>query len=178
MRPARAQRYAMCMKKPPCVAALLALLCAGCSRYEVASITTPLVAVDAQPPERHALVCLLRGSVVGAALTIPVHDGDTLVGATDGPGWFCYFAAEGHHLLQVGVSDADPLSFEVVGGERIHVELAIRFGQDELRRIDAGQARAIAAGHGFAIIESAPEGETIPEGIVVAPAQRVRTSSE
>lgn len=143
-------------------ALLLALSLSACADVTVTSAQVPAIAFDAPAPEQAALVCVMRASAVGFALVVPVRDNGQLVGATEGPGWFCYVAEAGAHRLEVEVSDADALRFEAEPGAHVYVEHVLRVGEDSLERIDAVRAKEIASDERYSVVESGPDGETVP----------------
>lgn len=147
-------------------AALVAPLLAGCSGYAVASASAPLVPATAPAPAGLAKVCVFRTSTIGAALTTPVRDNGRVVGATDGPGHFCYFAGPGHHTLTVEVSDAPAFAFEVAEGDVRYIEHEINIGRDALVPIGAAQAAELAASTEYTVIDEAPPEEELPPVVV------------
>lgn len=145
------------------LAGLLACLStAGCADVTVSSVKVPPIAFDAPAPNDGALVCVMRATAIGFALVVPVRDNGSLVGATDGTGWFCYIAELGEHRVEVEVSDADGLQFQATAGTHVYIEHVIRVGEDNLERIDAARAGEIAGGRLYSVVESGPDGETLP----------------
>ena len=113
--------------------------------------------MTAVPPE-HGLVCVVRTSLVGAALTLPIRDN------------FCYRAGVGRHRLTVEVSDADAIELAVSGGDRHFIEHAVRFGSDELLVLNAEQGLAAVTKSEPTVIEGGPEGEPLPGEVPFAEA--------
>lgn len=147
----------------PRIGVLLSMVTlAACADVAVSSANVPPIAFDAPAPEDGALVCVMRATVVGFALVVPVRDNGNLVGATDGTGWFCYIAEPGEHRVEVEVSDADGLQFEARPGAHVYIEQVIRVGEDNLERIDATRAAKIASDRLYSVVESGPDGETLP----------------
>ncbi|NUP04485.1 MAG: hypothetical protein HOW73_00300 [Polyangiaceae bacterium] len=147
---------------------LLAVACtsAACSSFVLTEPASPPLTTVSDAPPGYALACVLRGSIVGALLTIVVRDNGTVVGATEGPGHFCWFAGEGRHEVTVdGPSDADPIAFDARAGERIHLELSVRIGQDEIVRASAERAAELEAETRYSVIDEGPEDEALPAGI-------------
>ena len=74
----------------------------GCTSWKLS--TTDALQPNLPPPAGTAKVCVIRTAVVAIAVTFPTRDNGTLVGATSGPTYFCYFAEPGEHVI---VSEAD-----------------------------------------------------------------------
>jgi hypothetical protein len=151
-------------------AALVSLCCVSCSSYSVGFVANDPLDVQAAVPPEHGLVCVVRTSLVGAALTLPIRDNGKLVGATEGPSHFCYRAGVGRHRLTVEVSDADAIELAVSGGDRHFVEHAVRFGSDELLVLNAEQGLAAVTKSEPTVIEGGPEGEPLPGEVPFAEA--------
>ena len=151
-------------------AALAGLCCVSCSSYSVGFVAKDPLDVQAAVPSDQAIVCVVRTSLVGAALTLPIRDNGKLVGATEGPSHFCYRAGVGRHRLTVEVSDADAIELVVSGGDRHFVEHAVRFGSDELRVISEEQGLAAVRESEPTVVEEGPEGEPLPAEVPFAEA--------
>jgi hypothetical protein len=123
-------------------------------------------------PENKALICVYRKSNLGSALTVAVRDNEQLVGATEGPSWFCYFAEPGRHFLSVEGSDADDLGLVALGGHRKFVELRINLGQDELVVTDDADAQRVLHDLEYLVIEEGPDDQPIPPALPFARARR------
>ena len=137
---------------------LFACVLCACTGYTVAHSPQPLVDALAPPPAGLAKICVFRDSWIGSALTTPIDDNDEVVGATEGPGHFCYLATEGEHILRTEVSDAPAIRLRVVAERSYFVEHAIRIGTDRLFVIDAVRARKLALSTDYAVIDEIPEG--------------------
>ncbi len=120
---------------------LLSLVLAGCSAYSVRVGAAP-ASVDSAKESGLARLCVVRKTAIGAALTTPIRDNGLVVGATEGPSWFCWHAGPGLHTLTTEVSDAPALELDVLAGEERLIEHRVNIGQDEL--IDLGDAEPSA----------------------------------
>jgi hypothetical protein len=162
---------ALAMKTSVLTSLLTVALAAGCSTYDVASARTPPTDAFGPPPTGLARVCVFRPHRLGAALTTPMRDNGRLVGATQGPGYFCYFAAPGNHELRVEVSDASPIRFSVESGGRYFVHHEINVGSDELLFVNEREARALAAACEYQVVVGVPSDEHLPLSVPLARAQ-------
>ncbi|MBI4951614.1 MAG: hypothetical protein HY908_06245 [Myxococcales bacterium] len=157
-------------------ALVLAASLAGCSGYSVAtSPTAPPHDAFQRAPMSSGQVCVFRPASIGAALTIPVRDNGVVVGATQGPSYFCYLAGPGAHGLTVEVSDALPLGLWVDAGHRYFVEHQINVGEDRLVPVGEPRARELLQSCDYATVVGAPKGQPLPPavplvaGLLVAP---------
>ncbi len=141
------------------------LLLFGCSGYSVTHASRPLVDALAAPPARLAKICIFRDSLIGSVLTTPIFDNGEIVGATRGPGHFCYYGTEGLHTLTTKVSDAAAFTIRVDAGRAYFVEHSINVGTDQLFGIDEARARLLADRTRYASIEAASEETPVPDDI-------------
>jgi hypothetical protein len=103
----------------PIAFASLALL-AGCTSWKLAEPSTPPLTLAA-PPAGRAQICVLRTSLLAAAVTFPVRDNGALVGATRGRGSFCYTAAPGRHAIDVEADDTEHAELVAEAGGRYYL---------------------------------------------------------
>jgi hypothetical protein len=151
----------------------LAIFITGCgASYELSEATRAPVDAFGSAPSDKALVCVLRPSELGSALTVAVSDNGQVVGATRGPSYFCYLSEPGYHQLSVDGSDADDVELVTLAGQRHYLELRINFGQDELVPTHETFARPLVAHLDYLLIEEGPDGEAPPPTVPVAPASR------
>jgi hypothetical protein len=113
------KRFASRLLASPLLAALL--FAAGCTSYDLAAPTLP-VAPFAAPPADRAQICVIRASVMAMAVTFPVHDGGMLVGATRGPGFFCYAAAPGRHVIATEADETEVAALIAAPGGRYYLK--------------------------------------------------------
>src|SRR5687767_8043588 len=96
---------------------LLVVFTAGCgASYELSEATRAPVDAFGQAPRDKALVCVLRPSELGSALTVAVSDNGQVVGATQGPSYFCYLSEPGYHYLSLDGSDAEDVELVTMAG--------------------------------------------------------------
>ena len=138
-------------------------LAVGCSSYTTAPVATPPIAAAGPGRSDVATVCLYRPTHIGTAMTVPVRDNGQLVGVTQAYTYFCWHAEPGRHRVAVaGGSDADDRTFEVVAGERLHLQHEINIGSDALRIIDAREAEKYARECAYHVVTEAPSEDPIP----------------
>lgn len=152
------------------VLALALVSLGGCSSYTL--VTPRHAGIDAFGPTPASLgqVCIFRPHRVGMALTIPILDNGKLVGATRGPGYFCYFAAPGQHQIVAEDGDAEPTNLGVEAGQRYFLHHQITFGPDRFVWVDAARARQFATECEYTVVVDAPDDEPLPGDRPVAPA--------
>jgi hypothetical protein len=93
----------------------LSSLALGCTSYHLAE---PRALPPVTPPPGLGRVCVVRTSPIAMAVTFPVRDNGALVGATRGPGGFCYDAEPGHHTIAIEADEPDRAEIEVEPGGR------------------------------------------------------------
>lgn len=150
--------------------ALVLALLAGCSSYTLVRPEHARIDAFGPAPSSLGLVCVFRPHRVGLALTIPIADNGKLVGATRGPGYFCYFAAPGQHQIVAEDGDAEPANVGVEAGQRYFLHHEISFGPDRFVWIDAARARQFATQCAYTVVVDAPGDEDLPGDRPVAPA--------
>ncbi len=84
---------------PFLAAALFVLPLGACTSWKLETPVVAPIAPGAPAPEGAAKVCVARTSVYESGMTVPTRDNGVLVGATEGPGYFCYLAAPGGHEI-------------------------------------------------------------------------------
>ena len=81
--------------------AVASLALASCVSWKLGSPTAAAVKPRSAPPPGSAKICVVRTSVLAAAVTFPTRDNGQLVGATRGPSHFCYLAEPGEHAIAI-----------------------------------------------------------------------------
>lgn len=152
------------------VLGLLAAMAAGCGTYAVMPTAAPTLPL----PEGAAKICLVRRGSEGALLTSPVKDNAILVGATVNGSCFCYFAANGHHDLEVRTDGFDELQLDVKPGDEVvllqRMQAAAGKVRSQLERLDAAKAKAAMGACQYSVLTEVPDGtyRAKPEAVVVA----------
>lgn len=129
------------------ISGLVSVLAAsGCSGLRVVMSDAPPLPIDplASPPDGPnglGQVCVIRPHSIGALLTIPVRDNGLLVGATQGPSYFCYFAQPGLHRITMQLSGELAVDAQVDSGRTLYLHQHIRIGADRFYPISAEAAR-------------------------------------
>ncbi len=151
-------------KALPLLGVAAAALCA-CTGYSVTTTRTPPVHAFAQPPADHATICVFRPHGIGAAVVTPVTDNSTLVGATEGQGYFCYLAEPGEHTVQANDSFE---KLDVVAGEHYYLRHRYTGSGDSLDTVGLQMARALAAHCVYTVLDETPQGRATPPAIAMA----------
>ena len=143
--------------------ALLACALGGCSGYAVhTTATSPPYDPFGRLPLSHGQVCVFRPATIGAALITPVLDNGVVVGATQGPSYFCYLAGPGEHRVSVEVSDAETFTLSVDTGHRYFLEHRVEVGRDALVAVDGHRAADLVKRCDYATVVEAPRGRPLP----------------
>ena len=163
--------FALHLLGPSLVAALL--FAAGCTSYELAAPASPVAPFAAPAPDR-AQICVIRASVMAFAVTFPVHDGGLLVGATRGPGYFCYFAAPGRHVISTEADETEVAGLVAEPGGRYYLKQEVDniLGYVKCRAIWVTEpvARELIEGASPCVLVGVPGAERLPEEAPFAPA--------
>ncbi len=110
---------------------------------------------------------MLRTSVLALAVTFPTHDNGTLVGATRGRGYFCYFAEPGAHAIRIDADEAEVATLQAQAGKAyfLHEEVDNYFGYVKCRAVwlRADAARAMLQGIDDFELVGVPGDERLPE---------------
>ena len=119
---------------------------------------------------------MIRTAVVAIAVTFPTRDNGTLVGATSGPTYFCYFAEPGEHVI---VSEADEketarLSAEAGKTYFLKQEVDFYFGYVKCRAVWVTQTEAASLFRSSypGVLVGVPGSERLPPTLPYAPAKR------
>lgn len=159
---------------PPTRAAALAalVLATGCSSYKLATPAAAL-APFAAPPRDRAQICVLRDSEMAQAVTFPVRDGGVLVGATRGPGYFCYLAAPGNHAITIEADEVERAVLVAEPGGRYYLKQEVDnlFGYVKCRAVWVAEpvARELASDLDYLVLVGVPGSEKLPGEVPFAP---------
>jgi hypothetical protein len=99
----------------------------ACSAWKVEPPRHAVLQPFAAAPEGASEVCVLRTSVLAAAVAFPTRDNGVLVGATKGPTNFCYFAGVGHHEITIEADDVEVATLFVEPGKRYWLKQGVDF---------------------------------------------------
>lgn len=153
------------------------LILAACSAVRTTVPDPPPVNAQEAPPRHLSQVCVIRGSVLGQAVTLVVRDNGQLVGATQGTGYFCYLLQPGPHALTSAIDDPGALQgpqelrFAAAPGERYFVEQDMGMFRHAVRFIAADRAARMLGELEYQVIVSTGGGEPLPGLVPVAMAQ-------
>lgn len=157
-----------------CAAASLALV-TGCTSYKLAEPASPLNAFAAPPPDR-AQICVLRDSWQAQAVAFPVHDGGVLVGATRGPGYFCYLAAPGKHRIAIESDEIEDAQIVAEAGGRYYLlnQVDNIFGYVRSRSVWLAEREARNRMEDLdpQVLVGVPGNERLPAEVPFAPAEK------
>jgi hypothetical protein len=156
------------------LAAALGVWVLGCTSWK---LDEPRVAPSfvAQPlPPNAALVCLERTSALAQAVTFPTHDDGILVGATRGPGHFCYLAEAGEHVITMEADEVETAKLTAVAGQRYFLEQQVDFlfGYVKCRAtwVAEPEARQPLDDTPYEVLVGVPGTERLPAAAPFAPA--------
>lgn len=116
-----------------------------------------------------ASVCVIRTSRLALAVTFVVHDNDVLVGATRGPGWFCYRAEPGaHHIVMASEDGSQSFDVELEERGRYHFDQGMKYTLGRVipqgEWVDEPRARALIERSPQRLLYGAPATETLLVG--------------
>jgi hypothetical protein len=111
------------------------------------------------------------------AVTFPVHDGSMLVGATRGPGHFCYFAEPGRHAIAIEADEVEHAEVIAEPGGRYYLKQEVDnlFGYVKCRAIWVTEpiARELLDGSSSRVLVGVPGSERLPGEVPFAPASKL-----
>jgi hypothetical protein len=162
---------------PSASAVLLgSLLLTACTSWKLEQVSAPFGPL-APPPEGMAKVCVVRTSVLAAAVTFPTHDDGVLVGATRGPGHFCYFAEPGDHTITVDADEPEMAILHAEPGRNYYLaeEVDNILGWVKCRALWLAETEAKERLDGtyYERLVAVPGTETLPPPVPMAPARVV-----
>ena len=64
---------------------------------------------------------MARTSAIAGAVTFPVRDNGVVVGATRGPGHFCYLSDPGRHEIHIEADEVETASLDAAPGVRYYL---------------------------------------------------------
>lgn len=141
----------------------------GCSSYKLRTPETPPLdpLVGFAPPDA-ARICVVRTTVIASAVTFLTRDNGQLVGATRGPGHFCWLGEPGVHEIAVSSDDGSvnaTLRAEASKTYYFKQELANHFGwvEPKIAWIDIPEAREGFGSTSYRVLEAVPKEEVLPD---------------
>ena len=147
--------------------ALLLLFLTACSSYKLREPEKPPLDALGAPPPNAARVCTVRTSVIGGAVTFPIRDNGQLVGASRGPGHFCWLAEPGDHEITIetdhvdrAVLHADPAKVYFL---KQNVSNVMGVVTCEPQWIDFEEARKAVADTPYEVLSAVPGEEKLPD---------------
>jgi hypothetical protein len=153
--------------------ALAITMLAGCTSWKLEQIVAPLPPMS-PPPANAAKVCVVRTSVLAAAVTFPTRDDGVLVGATRGPGHFCYLAQPGEHEITVVADEAEHAKLLAEPGHNYYLEQEVDniFGHVKCRAVwlELSAAKDAFDSTYYEVLVGVPGDEALPADRPFAPA--------
>lgn len=166
------------MRLPSPFALALLLPVVACSSYKLATPEpNSAVSFTSAVPSSEARVCVVRTSILALAVTFVTHDNEVLVGATQGPTYFCYVAEPGVHDISIDTGDEvarATLSAEAGQTYYLKEEVENLFGVVKCRPtwVTEGVARELVRESTQAVLVGVPGSEKLPSATPYAPIRR------
>lgn len=156
---------------------LLALMPVACTSWKLVSSSAAVLRPTSSPPADAAKVCVVRTSVLAHAVTFPTHDNGALVGATRGPGHFCYVAEPGEHEIAIEADEVENAKLTAEAGKSYFLKQEVDniLGYVKCRAVwvDETEARELFAGTNYEVLVGVPGSEKLPSDPPYAPAKKV-----
>lgn len=146
---------------------LFLVVLTACSQYKLREPEKPPLDPLGAPPPAAARVCVVRTSVIGGAVTFPTRDNGYLVGATRGPGHFCWLAEPGDHEITIETDHTDNASLRAEAGKaywlKQNVSNVMGIVTCEPQWIDYTEAQKALADTPYEVLSGVPGEEKLPE---------------
>lgn len=153
---------------------LVSLCLGGCAGFRLSHVPDPPLLALTPAPAEQAKVCVIRKSDLAFAVAFPTYDNKHLVGATRGPGYFCYLAEPGQHTLAIKADKEVLVDLSAEPGHAyyLHQEVDNNFGFVTCRPqwVSREAAGDLLDGTGYQVLDKVPSNETLPARVPVAPA--------
>jgi hypothetical protein len=147
--------------------ALLLVFLAACSSYKLREPEKPTLDALGTPPPNAARVCTVRTSVLAGAVTFPIRDNGQLVGATRGPGHFCWLAEPGDHEITIETDHVDTAQVRAEPAKvyflKQNVSNLMGVVTCEPQWIDFDEARKAITDTPYEVLSGVPGEEKLPE---------------
>jgi hypothetical protein len=147
--------------------ALFLVLLAACSQYKLREPEKPPLDPLGAPPPTSARVCTVRTSVLAAAVTFPTRDNGILVGATRGPGHFCWLAEPGDHEITIETDHVDSATLHAEAGKAYWLKQGVSnmlgIVTCDPQWIDWTEAQKALADTPYEVLSGVPGEEKLPE---------------
>lgn len=148
-------------------ALLVAAAIAGCSSYKLREPERPPLDPLGAPPASAARICVVRTSVLAMAVTFPTRDNGQLVGATRGPGHFCWLAEPGDHDIAIETDQIDTATLHAEPAKAYYLKQGVSnvFGvvTCEPTWIDFDEARTAIDETPYEVLSGVPGDDRLPE---------------
>jgi hypothetical protein len=147
--------------------ALLFVLLTACSSYKLREPSIPPLDALGAPPPNAARVCTVRTSVLAGAVTFPIRDNGQLVGASRGPGHFCWLAESGDHEITIETDHVDHAQLHADPAKayflKQNVSNMMGVVTCEPQWIDFEEARKALSDTPYEVLSAVPGEEKLPE---------------
>ena len=145
----------------------LLLFLIACSSYKLGEPEKPPLDALGAPPPNAARVCTVRTSVIAGAVTFPIRDNGHLVGASRGPGHFCWLAEPGDHEITIETDHVDHASLHADPAKayflKQNVSNVMGVVTCEPQWIDFDEARKAVTDTPYEVLSAVPGEEKLPE---------------
>lgn len=140
---------------------------AACSSYQLREPASPPLAAFGALPPNTARICTVRTSVLAQAVTFPIRDNGTLVGASRGQGHFCWLAEPGPHQIAIESDQIDEAVVTAEAGKSYYLRQDVNFvfGMVSVSPvwIDEPTAHEALGSTPYEVLAGVPGSEKLPE---------------
>lgn len=147
--------------------ALLLVFLTACSSYNLREPERPPLDALGAPPSSAARICTVRTSVIAGAVTFPIRDNGHLVGASRGPGHFCWLAEPGDHEITIETDQVDIAQLRADPAKvyflKQNVSNMMGIVTCEPQWVDFEEARKAIADTAYEVLAGVPGEEKLPE---------------
>lgn len=139
----------------------------ACSSYKLREPEKPPLDALGAPPPNAARVCTVRTSVIAGAVTFPIRDNGQLVGASRGPGHFCWLAEPGDHEITLETDHVDTAQLRADPAKvyflKQNVSNVLGVVTCEPQWIDFEEARKAITDTPYEVLAGVPGDEKLPD---------------
>lgn len=141
-------------------------LLAGCSSWTLSQPPAQVLRPETETPARIAKICVVRTSILASAVTFPTHDNAVLVGATQGPTFFCYYAEPGVHEIAIEADETEKTTIRAEPGKTYFLKQEVEniLGYVKCRAVwlDEPAGRSALRESTHRVLTAVPASETVP----------------
>jgi hypothetical protein len=148
------------------VALAFCILLTGCSGYKLRTPAVPPIDPFGLPGATSARVCVVRTTLFGSNAISATRDNGQLVGATRGPGHFCWYAEPGVHEVVVEADGRVTATLQAERGKTYYFKEEVRnvlSPTPEIIWIDLPEARDAITTTPYQVLVNVPKEEVLPD---------------